>query len=133
MQDEAYPQPDATAIMTRIVAAYVTHNPLPRSELPRFIETVYRELAGVYSRSKTQAVAPRLSLPVRKSITPDYLISYEDGQQYRSLTRHLTSRGLTPDAYRAKWGLPSDYPMEAPSLSRRRAEVARLFGRGRIR
>ena len=68
---------------------------------------------------------------IKKSITPDYLISMEDGKQYKTLKRHLTSRGITADEYRAKWNLPSDYPMVAPNYSAARSELARQSGLGR--
>ncbi|MDB5379484.1 MAG: transcriptional regulator, partial [Rubritepida sp.] len=74
------------------------------------------------------------AVPVRRSITPDYLICLEDGKKLKMLKRHLhTSYGMTPDVYRAKWGLPSDYPMVAPNYATRRSEIAKGFGLGRIR
>ena len=72
-------------------------------------------------------------VPIRRSVTPDYLISLEDGKQYQSLKRHLTRLGLTPEQYREKWGLPRDYPMVAPNYSARRSELARSFGLGEQR
>ena len=80
--------------------------------------------------------APAPLVPVvsiKKSVTDDYLISMEDGKQYQSLKRHLATRGLTPDQYRAKWGLPNDYPMVAPGYSARRSELAKNLGLGSIR
>ena len=70
---------------------------------------------------------------IRKSVTDEYLISLEDGKQYQSLKRHLAKRGLTPDEYRAKWGLPHDYPMTAPGYSARRSELAKSIGLGSLR
>ncbi|MDB5558985.1 MAG: transcriptional regulator, MucR family, partial [Enterovirga sp.] len=70
---------------------------------------------------------------IKKSITPDYLISLEDGRQYKSLKRHLSGRGLTPEQYRTKWGLPADYPMVAPSYAKQRSELAKALGLGRPR
>ena len=70
-------------------------------------------------------------MPIKKSVTPDYIISLEDGRQYKSLKRHLSSKGLTPEEYRTKWGLPSDYPMVAPSYSAKRSELAQSLGLGR--
>ena len=70
---------------------------------------------------------------IKKSVTDDYLISLEDGQQYQSLKRHLSKHGLTPEEYRAKWGLPHDYPMTAPGYSARRSALAKSLGLGNIR
>jgi predicted transcriptional regulator len=74
---------------------------------------------------------PTPPVPIKKSITPDYLISLEDGKRYKSLKRHLAGRGLTPEQYREKWGLPWDYPMVAPTYSAQRSELARSLGLGR--
>ncbi|HZA91960.1 MAG TPA: MucR family transcriptional regulator, partial [Gemmatimonadales bacterium] len=72
-------------------------------------------------------------VPIKKSITPDFLISLEDGKRYKSLKRHLTGRGLTPEQYREKWGLPRDYPMVAPNYAKQRSELARASGLGQVR
>ena len=76
---------------------------------------------------------PRPAVPIRKSITPDRLISLEDGRPYQSLKRHLAARGLTPEAYRAKWGLPPSYPMVAPNYAQRRSDLAKARGFGQRR
>lgn len=123
MEDKANPTPALLDLTLRIVTVYVSHNPLPRSELPEFIGAVHRSLVEL-----AKAAAPivqRPPLPIRKTITPDYLVSLEDGRPYRSLRRHLRARGLTPEEYRAKWGLPNDYPMVARSLSERRSQIAK--------
>ncbi len=78
----------------------------------------------------TKLVPP---VSIKKSVTDDYLISLEDGQQYQSLKRHLSKHGLTPEEYRAKWGLPHDYPMTAPGYSARRSALAKSLGLGNIR
>jgi predicted transcriptional regulator len=70
------------------------------------------------------------AVPIKKSITPDHLISLEDGQKYKSLKRHLSTRGMTPDEYRAKWGLPRDYPMVAANYSAQRSQLAKALGLG---
>ena len=82
-------------------------------------------------RPEAEKLVPAVS--IRKSITPDHLISLEDGKPYKSLKRHLGGRGLTPEQYRTKWGLPSDYPMVAPSYAKQRSDLARALGLGRIR
>ena len=86
--------------------------------------------------TRTRVFAPEKTSPrmsIKKTITPDYLISLEDGRRYKSLRRHLAARGLTPEQYREKWGLPHDYPMVAPSYSARRSELARSLGLGQKR
>jgi predicted transcriptional regulator len=70
------------------------------------------------------------AVPIKKSVTPDYIISLEDGHKYKSLKRHLSTRGMTPDDYRAKWGLPRDYPMVAASYSAQRSQLAKSLGLG---
>ena len=105
--------------------AFTSHNPLPRSELPELIQALHstvdrlvHEQAGVPSKVVTKAPA----VPIRKSITPDYLICLEDGKQLKSLRRHLGLLGLSPEQYREKWKLPSDYPMVAPNYAARRSD-----------
>ena len=118
-----------------VVAAYVTKNHVRAAELPDLISTVHASLAGM---GRASEVTPEVEKPVppvsvKKSVTDDYLISMEDGKQYQSLKRHLAGRGLTPAEYRAKWGLPADYPMTAPAYSRQRSELAKSFGLGSMR
>src|SRR5215208_2528530 len=121
-------------LTTDLVSAYVSHNFLPTSDLPSVIITVHTALSQVGSGKAEQPTeAPRPPVPIRKSITPDHLISLEDGKPYRSLTRHLAKRGLTPEAYRAKWGLPPSYPMVAPNYSQRRSDLAKALGLGQRR
>lgn len=124
-----------------IVTAYVAHNSVSPSDLPALITRTYEALcrqphAGVASRmaANTAPASKRLTPPqIRASITPDALISFEDGQPYKTLKRHLTSLGLSPDTYRAKWGLPPDYPMVAASYSEKRSALARSFSLGQGR
>jgi predicted transcriptional regulator len=121
-------------LTTDLVSAYVSHNPLPASDLPSLIETVHAALRRVgTSAVEPTPEAPKPPVPIRKSITPDRLISLEDGRPYQSLKRHLASRGLTPEAYRAKWGLPPSYPMVAPNYAQRRSELAKRIGLGQRR
>ncbi len=116
-----------------LVAAYVTKNHVRASELPALIATVHTSLAGMGSVPVAAPEPAKLVPPVsiKKSITDDYLVSLEDGKQYQSLKRHLSKRGLSPDEYRAKWGLPHDYPMVAPGYARKRSELAKSIGLGR--
>jgi predicted transcriptional regulator len=118
-------------MVTDIVASYVSHAKVASSELPELIDSVYHSLSQ-------PTVAPPAALEpavaVRKSITPDYLICLEDGAKLKMLKRYLmTSYGLTPEAYREKWGLPRDYPMVAPNYAKRRSALAKESGLGRRR
>lgn len=124
---------DHLELVAQIVGAYVTKNPLPRAELPALIANVAATLSSLGSSTPAAPAQAKQApaVPIRKSITPDYLISLEDGQRFKSLKRALAVRyGLTPDQYRAKWGLPPDYPMVAPGYSKRRSEVAKEIGLG---
>jgi predicted transcriptional regulator len=120
-----------------IVSAFAAHNSLQRSELVGLIQsvnTVLTTLAGRSSKSvevKPEPQAPAVS--IRRSITPDYLICLDDGRRCKYLVRYLRKLGMTPDEYRAKWRLPSDYPMTAPSLAAKRSETAKRFGLGKKR
>ncbi|KTR02991.1 transcriptional regulator [Aureimonas ureilytica] len=121
---------------TEIVSSYVSNNHVPREELVKLIGEVFGALKGVgvsKAEAKAEAAAPVVpAVPIRKSITPDHLISLEDGRSYKSLKRHLKVQyGMTPEEYRAKWGLPSDYPMVAPNYAAKRSQVALQTGLGR--
>ncbi len=95
--------------------------------------SVYAALGrlGIAAPVEAPTARPTPPVSIKKSITDDYLVSLEDGQRYKSLKRHLSKRGLTPDEYRAKWGLPRDYPMVAPAYGRARSELAKVIGLGR--
>ena len=128
--------PDSVELAAEVVAAYVANNPLPRSELPALIEAMKSAIEGLgrgLEGSEPQVEAKPPAVPVRKSITPDYLICLEDGKKFKSLRRHLRLLGLTPEQYREKWKLPSDYPMVAPNYSARRSALAKKIGLGQIR
>ena len=117
-----------------IVSAYVSNNSVPSGDLPGLISEVHTALIKVGSGAiELPAEAPKPAVPLKKSVTPDYIISLEDGKPYKSLKRHLAGRGLTPQEYRTKWGLPLDYPMVSPNYSKVRAEHARSLGLGRKR
>ena len=126
---------DHIGLTVEIVAAYVSNNSLPSGELPALIAGIYAALVGISRPSAEAAPAVEKLTPaqIRKSITQDNLISFEDGKPYKTLRRHLTLRGLTPESYREKWGLPRDYPMTAPSYSEQRSQLARALGLGQQR
>lgn len=115
-----------------IVSAYVGNNPVPVSGLPDLISGVNAALSGVSQEVKLPEPELKPAVNPKRSVFPDYIISLEDGRKYKSLKRHLaTSYGLTPDEYRAKWGLPKDYPIVAPSYSAARSALAKSLGLGR--
>jgi predicted transcriptional regulator len=115
-----------------IVSAYVGHNTIAPEELPGLIQRVFAALNGASLGSAVQVQADaEPAVPIRKSITPDYLICLEDGKKFKSLKRHLhTHYNLTPDEYREKWGLPRDYPMVAPNYAQARSRLAKKMGLG---
>ena len=116
-----------------IVAAYVSKNPLPAGQIPEVIRTVFASLNQIDAQPQEVKVeAQRPAVPVKKSITPDYIICLEDGKKLKMLKRHLrTTYGMTPDEYRAKWGLPADYPMVSPNYAAQRSAFAKSIGLGR--
>jgi len=121
---------------THIVSAYVSNNPLPLAELPGLIASVHDTVLGIVSGKTLAVPEPELTpaVSVRKSLTNDALICLECGGRFKSLRRHLmTDYGLSPDQYRAKWKLPTDYPMVAPAYAAQRSELARSIGLGRQR
>jgi len=119
---------------TQIVAAYVSKNSVQVSDLPNLISNVYQSLTAL-GQPQAPAEAPvdlKPAVPVKKSVLPDYIICLEDGKKLKMLKRHLkSSYGLSPDEYRTKWGLPSDYPMVAPNYAKARSEMAVKIGLGR--
>ncbi|HWJ87660.1 MAG TPA: MucR family transcriptional regulator [Pelagibacterium sp.] len=124
---------DLVEYSTEIVAAYVSHNAISPTDLPRLISDVHDALKALGSQ---EAIIPeeekKPAVPVRKSVTPDYIICLEDGKKFKSLKRHLrTHYNLSPEEYREKWGLPVDYPMVAPSYSATRSRLAKANGLGR--
>ena len=117
-----------------VVAAYVGNNTLPATQLSDVINTVYGTLNRVNSKNGTavNGHAQKAAVAVRRSVTPDYIICLEDGKKLKMLKRHLrTVYGLTPDEYRAKWRLPTNYPMVAPNYSKQRSAFAKKIGLGR--
>ena len=123
------------AMAADIVSAYVSNNHIQSGELPNLITSVHASLSRLGGEDPTAAPEPEklTSAQIRKSITPDAIISFEDGKGYKTMRRHLTLRGLTPEAYRAKWGLPADYPMVTTSYSAKRSELAKSLGLGQLR
>ncbi len=117
-----------------IVAAYVSNNSVAAADLPALIESVHRALGQLGAPVAPPVEEQKPAVPVKKSVTPEYIICLEDGKKFKSLKRHLrTSYGMTPDVYREKWGLPKDYPMVAPAYAAARSELAKNMGLGQSR
>lgn len=126
---------DCVSLTVDIVSAFVGNNSLAAGELPNLIASVHTALTQL-SQAPVEAeeAPPTPAVSVRRSIQPDFLICLEDGKRFKSLKRHLRTRyNLSPDEYRARWNLPSDYPMVAPNYAATRSELARTMGLGQQR
>jgi len=115
-----------------IVSAYVGNNSVTAADLPGLIQSVHRALAGISTGGDVAEAAPKEpAVPIRRSITPDFLVCLEDGRKFKSLKRHLrTKYNMSPEEYRAKWSLPKDYPMVAPNYAKARSDLAKQMGLG---
>jgi predicted transcriptional regulator len=117
-----------------IVSAYVSHNPLPSGELPSLIKSVFAMLATLDGSIASEQTQLKPAVPIKKSVTDGYIVCLEDGRKMKMLKRYLRSHyDMSPDDYRAKWGLPLDYPMVAPSYAHLRSEFAKKIGLGKVR
>jgi len=127
------PDSGLIALAGDIVAAYVSHNSLNATDLPGLIRNVHQALSSLGGAPAPEpAVEQKPAVPIKKSVTPDYIFSLEDGKKFKSLKRHLrTHYNLSPEQYRAKWNLPADYPMVAPNYSATRSSMAKTIGLGR--
>ncbi|MGH6986354.1 MAG: MucR family transcriptional regulator [Caulobacteraceae bacterium] len=123
---------DLIEMTAEIVASYVEKNTISTTDLPALIQSVHRALNSVSSGADAVEAAPKEpAVPIRRSITPDYLVCLEDGRKFKSLKRHLrTKYNMSPEDYRAKWGLPKDYPMVAPNYAKARSDLAKQMGLG---
>jgi predicted transcriptional regulator len=126
---------DLVDMAAEIVSAYVSANQVPPQELPALIRTVYSALSEVSGgASVVTEPSQEPAVAVKKSVTPDYIICLEDGKKFKSLKRHLRTRyNMSPEEYRAKWGLPHDYPMVAPNYAKERSTLAKRMGLGQSR
>ncbi|CAM6054478.1 unnamed protein product [Sphagnum tenellum] len=128
-------------LTAQIIAAHVSHNPTEQSALPGLIEMVRRSLQGTQTnpaeptkieKKETSVETQKPAVPIKRSVTPTHIICLEDGMQMKMMKRYLMiNYNLTPEQYRAKWGLPADYPMVAPAYAERRSELAKKSGLGR--
>ncbi|MEZ5707983.1 MAG: MucR family transcriptional regulator [Blastomonas sp.] len=116
-----------------IVAAHVSNNSVAVADIPQLIENVHSSLAGLVPQAVVLSdVRPEPAVSVRSSVKPDYIVCLEDGKKLKMLKRHLmTHYNMTPEEYRARWGLPSDYPMVAPNYAQTRRDLAKKIGLGR--
>ena len=122
---------EVLGLTTEIVAAHVSNNTVAMSDLPNLIEQVYKTLSNVDKGLETQSERPTPAVSLRKSVTPEYIICLEDGKKLKMLKRHLkTAYDMTPDEYRERWGLASDYPMVAPNYAKQRSKLAKAIGLG---
>ena len=127
---------DPIELATEIMVAFVANNAVPRADLPALFEGLHSALKRLADGGEVAPAAiepPTPAVSIRKSVTPDYLICLEDGKRFKSLRRHLRLHGLTPEQYREKWKLPSDYPMVAPNYAAERSALARKIGLGQKR
>jgi predicted transcriptional regulator len=133
------PNPDRNTIhdlhhlTADVVSAYVGNNNVQARDLPDLIAAIHSTLSGLGEAKQPEPEKLVAPMSARKAVQQEYIISFEDGRHYKSLKRHLAGRGLTPQQYRAKWGLPGDFPMTAPGYSARRSELAKTSGLGRQR
>ena len=131
---ETHDNVELLSLTADIVSSHVSNNSVAVSDLPGLISNVYAALAGLGTAPEPEKVQQEPAVSVRASIKPDYIVCLEDGKKLKMLKRHLmTSYGLTPDAYRAKWNLPADYPMVAPNYAAARSSLAKSMGLGHQR
>jgi predicted transcriptional regulator len=133
MADVPEPKRNLVDLTAEIVAAYVGKNTVAQAELPKLIAEVHRALSGAVNHMPAREEMPDMkpAVTIKKSLTPDYLICLEDGKKFKSLRRHLRSHyNLSPEQYREKWGLPTDYPMVAPNYAQARSSLAKRMGLG---
>jgi predicted transcriptional regulator len=126
---------DYIGLAANIVAAYVSHNAVPSAEIPNLISQIYTALKRVSDGQGVSAGEPaKPAVPVKRSVTAEYIVCLEDGLKFKSLKRHLRTRyNLTPDQYREKFNLPADYPMVAPNYAAARSKLAKDMGLGQQR
>jgi predicted transcriptional regulator len=129
--NDGMPSKELLFLTSEIVAAHVSNNTVAVGDLPQLIQQVYRSLSGIGADVAPQPERPVPAVPIKKSVTPEFIICLEDGKKLKMLKRHLkTSYNMSPEAYRERWGLPADYPMVAPNYARQRSRLAKQIGLG---
>lgn len=131
--NERVTREDMLRMAVDVVAAYLSNNQVASSQIPEVIQSVYTSLNEIdVGTTESRPEPQKPAVPIRKSVTPDYIYCLEDGKKLKMLKRHLqTTYGMSPEEYRAKWGLPADYPMVAPNYAKQRSEFAKKIGLGR--
>ena len=123
---------DLLVLTTDIVSAHLSNNQVNAEEIPAIIQKVYKTLASVNQDVIVHADRPQPAVPIKKSVTDDYIVCLEDGKKLKMLKRHLkTAYNMTPEEYRERWGLPADYPMVAPNYAKQRSALAKEIGLGK--
>ena len=131
-EDQSIGRGEILALTTEIVSAHLANNAVVQSDVPDLIQSVYNKLNELASGEEAASVELTPAVPIKKSVTDDYIICLEDGKKLKMLKRHLmTAYDMTPEEYRAKWGLKPDYPMVAATYSAQRQALAKQFGLGR--
>ena len=119
-------------LVTEVVSAQLANNKTASSDVGSLIQSVYKALDELRTNG-TPAELPKPAVPVKRSVTPDYIVCLEDGKQLKMLKRYLRStHGMTPEEYRKRWGLPADYPMVAPKYAEKRSKIAKSLGLGTV-
>ncbi|MEL6792684.1 MAG: MucR family transcriptional regulator [Pseudomonadota bacterium] len=132
MSEDQLDRSEILALTSEIVSSHVSNNAVNQSDLTKMIESVFTTLESLAAPKEEPVEELKPAVPIKKSITDEYIVCLEDGKKLKMLKRHLaTSYDMTPEDYRAKWGLPSDYPMVAPAYARKRQELAKKIGLGR--
>lgn len=131
-EEQTISRGELLALTAEIVSAHVANNTVGQGDVPELIQSIYGKLTELASGEDASNVELTPAVPIRKSVTDDYIICLEDGKKLKMLKRHLmTAYGMTPEEYRAKWGLKPDYPMVAPNYALKRQELAKKIGLGR--
>ena len=133
MTEENAVRDQLLAMTAQVAASYFGNNVVPATQIPDVIKSVYSSLASLEGQGEgVNQPAQKPAVPIRRSVTPDFVICLEDGKKLKMLKRHLrTTYGMTPEEYRLKWGLPADYPMVAPNYAKQRSNFAKKIGLGR--
>jgi len=131
-EEQTISRGEILALTAEIVSAHVANNAVGQTDMPEFIQSVFGKLTEIASGEDAAQIELVPAVPIRKSVTDDYIVCLEDGKKLKMLKRHLmTAYGMTPEEYRAKWGLKPDYPMVAPNYAAKRQELAKKIGLGR--
>ncbi|RMF16423.1 MAG: MucR family transcriptional regulator [Alphaproteobacteria bacterium] len=130
-EEQKVSKSDLLALTADIVASHVSHNSVPVGDVTKLIEKVYQTLQEISGGQSPAEERPTPAVPIKKSVTPDYIVCLEDGKKLKMLKRHLmTHYGMTPEEYRRRWNLPPDYPMVAPNYAEQRRRLAKQIGLG---